>query len=54
MGASLNILVGFVVGCAGFVLIGDTPTVGGSALLLSGFFILTGIEQLCRPKVNAD
>jgi len=54
MVASLQILFGFVVGCAGFVLIGDSPAVGGSALLLSGFLILSGIDHLCNTHVSMD
>jgi hypothetical protein len=54
MVASLRVFFGFVVGCAGFVMIGDSPAVGGSALLLSGFLILSGIDHLCNVLVNMD
>ena len=52
--ASVQILVGCACGCGGFLFIGENPLVGGCALLLSGFFILAGIDHVGRAGVHVE
>jgi hypothetical protein len=50
MMTSIQIMLGLIVGCLGFWLIGNSPLTGGSALLLSGFIIMAGVDGLCAVK----
>lgn len=52
--ASVQILAGCVFGCGGFLLIGENPIMGGCALLLSGFFILSGIDHVGRANIKVE
>jgi|EPASupsiteSAE347_1022098.scaffolds.fasta_scaffold00071_36 hypothetical protein len=47
---SLQIFIGFVIGCTGLLQIASTPFSGCSALVLGGFLILDGIDHLCRNE----
>jgi len=42
----MRILLGFVVGCIGFVQIAENPIQGCSALLLGGLVMLAGLDRL--------
>mgnify|MGYP000977384934 CR=1 FL=1 len=50
MWVTLHILVGLVVGYEGFSLLGENALPGCAALLVSGFLILTAVDELYRPK----
>ena len=52
--ASVQILAGCVFGCGGFLLIGENPIMGGCALLLSGFFILSGIDHVGHANIKVE
>jgi hypothetical protein len=41
----IQVFLGFVVGCIGFMQIAEHPIQGCSALLLSGFIILAGLDR---------
>ncbi len=41
----IQIFAGFVIGCIGFMQIAENPIQGCSALLLSGFIILAGLDR---------
>lgn len=42
---SLQILFGMVVGCIGFMQIGENPVQGSTALLVGGFLVLSGVDR---------
>jgi hypothetical protein len=42
----MQIILGFVVGAFGFLHLAENPGLGSSALLLSGFMILSGVDHL--------
>jgi hypothetical protein len=46
MFTGMQIILGFVVGAIGFLQIAENPGLGCSALLLSGFMIMAGIDHL--------
>lgn len=50
MVSSIQIMFGLVAGCFGFVRISSDPLLGGCALLVSGFLILSGIDRFCRSS----
>lgn len=43
---SLQIFLGLVIGCVGFLRISENPEQGSTALLVGGFLILAGIDHL--------
>ena len=47
---SLQIFIGFVIGCTGLLQIANAPFSGCSALVLGGFLILDGINNLCHHE----
>ncbi len=47
MSTSLQILTGFIVGCAGLMRIADSPIPACSAVLLGGFIIMGAVNDLC-------
>ncbi|NTV42792.1 MAG: hypothetical protein HGA63_05770 [Syntrophobacteraceae bacterium] len=42
---SLQILFGMVIGCIGFMQIGENPVPGATALLVGGFLVLSGVDH---------
>jgi hypothetical protein len=50
MWVSLHILVGLVVGYEGFALLAEHALPGCAALMVSGFLILTAVDELYRAK----
>jgi hypothetical protein len=50
MWASVHILVGLVVGYEGFVLFAENALSGCAALMVSGFLILTAVDDMYRVK----
>lgn len=50
MWVSLHILVGLIVGYEGFVLLADNALPGCAALMVSGFLILTAVDEMFRVK----
>jgi hypothetical protein len=52
--ASVQIILGFVVGGLGFLQIANNPLTGSSALLLSGFMIMAGIDSLFALKKSGE
>jgi len=53
MWVSLHILVGLVVGYEGFALLAENALPGCAALMVSGFLILTAVDELYRVKGEA-
>lgn len=50
MWVSLHILVGLIVGYEGFSLLSENALPGCAALLVSGFLILTAVDELYGAK----
>jgi hypothetical protein len=50
MCTGMQVILGFVVGGIGFLQIAENPSLGCSALLLSGFMILAAMDH--RRDVN--
>lgn len=50
MWASVHILVGLVVGYVGFSLFSENALSGCAALMVSGFLILTAVDELFGAK----
>jgi len=48
MNASLRVLLGVVVACAGLVWLSQEPFSAVGALLAGGFLILEGIDRFCQ------
>jgi UDP-N-acetylmuramyl pentapeptide phosphotransferase/UDP-N-acetylglucosamine-1-phosphate transferase len=51
---SMQIILGFLIGCIGFSQMANNPLTGSSALLLSGFMIMAGIDGLFAIKKNNE
>lgn len=48
--ASIQILLGLLIGLVGFRVVGENPITGFSALFMSGFLLLTAVDRISEMR----